>query len=421
MLTLYRILLYLALPYVVIRLLLRALRDNSYFARPQQRFGFSKIRPAGGGIWIHAVSVGEVNAIAPLVKTLMQRYPQKAITVTTMTATGSHRVQALFGGSVSHCYLPYDYQGAVKRFLQTINPCLGIVMETEIWPNLIDACYHNNIQLIYANVRMSARSFNGYRRFARLLVGVFAKVDAFAMQSEADAKRLLALGAPAEKISVTGSIKFDLSMPPSVTAAGASVRRQLGTGRSVLLAASTHDGEEAIVLAAFDIMRKQIPELLLLLAPRHPERCAAVQRGCQKQRLQTLLWSNKPITLAPDIDVLVVDTIGQLTCFIAASDVVFMAGSLVPVGGHNLLEAAALAKPAVFGPYMFNFEEIAKMFVAHHAGIQIQHPAELADVIAKLLLDPVARDKLGSNAATLLANNRGALDRLLKVIARVVN
>lgn len=417
MLIIYRLILYISLPVLIVRFLLRGLSNRSYFERITERFGFSETNPDPGGVWIHAVSVGEVNAAVPLVNRIMKTWPDKSITVTTMTTTGSDRVKKVFGSNVSHCYLPYDFPGAVRRFVKKISPQLGLVMETEIWPNLIFYCHQQGIPLIYTNVRLSERSWRGYNRFRYLFSKIFKLVSKFAVQSESDARRLIQLGAPEHKLSITGSLKFDINLPPSVNEAGESIRRQIGWNRPVLIAASTHEGEELAIIEVYHRIKSNLPELLLIIVPRHPERFTAVSKLCVKEGLNTIQRTEMSAELSADIEVLVVDTMGELPIFIAAGDVTFMGGSLVPVGGHNLLEAAALGQPVVFGPHMFNFAEISEMFLQHGAGVQVSGIDELAEVCERLLLDGVVRDQYGTQGEKLVQQNRGALEQVMALIS----
>ena len=421
MLAIYRLILYAFFPILVCRFALRGLRNKSYFYRIGERFGFSQINPAAGGIWIHAVSVGEVNAAVPLVNEIKKALPESAITVTTMTTTGSDRVRKVFGTSVAHCYLPYDYPGAVKRFVEKVSPGLGLVMETEIWPNLIYCCYRKQIPLIYTNVRLSERSWRGYNRFRHLFVRILKLVNRFAVQSEADAARLVKLGAPEEKISITGSLKFDIDLPQSISEAGESIRRQLGWNRPVLVGASTHEGEENILIQAFREIRAELQDVLLVVVPRHPERFSSVLKLCNKEGLSTSRRLDMSKELEPETDALVVDTMGELPVFISAGDVTFMGGSLVPIGGHNLLEAGALGRPVVFGPHMFNFSEISEMFLQHGAGIQINDVSELATVCLRLLQDAGMRDQYGTQGEKLVQQNKGALEQVMAMISDVVD
>ena len=417
MLVLYRIFLYLALPLVMLRLFYRALRDRRYFENIPQRLGFAG-RPgtSPGGVWIHAVSVGEVNAATPLVEHLLEHHPHRQITVTTMTPTGADRVLKTFAGRVRHCYLPYDYPGAVRRFLDAMRPCLGLVMETEIWPNLIARCHRLGVPMMYVNVRLSRRSHRGYYRFRKLIRPALQKVTRFAVQGKADAKRLIRLGAPPAAVVVTGNLKFDVVLPPSIGEAAQSVRRDLGRARPVWVVGSTHEGEEAQILDAFARVRKAFKSLLLVIVPRHPQRFNAVFRLCARRNYKTILRSEAPGKVHPDTDVYVADTMGELPLLIAAGDLAFIGGSLVPVGGHNVLEASAAGIPVVFGRYMFNFAEIADLLLQHAAGIQVMNADELAEVVRRLLADPQLRDQYANRGRELVEKNRGALGRICALV-----
>ncbi len=338
--------------------------------------------------------------------------------MTTMTTTGANRVVQVFGETVIHRYLPYDFPGSMRRFMSTINPELGIIMETELWPNLINVCHRNSVPLIYANVRLSERSFQGYQRVRWLFRPLLKTISRFAAQSEADAKRLIALGAPEHTVQVTGSLKFDLQMPASVVEAGHSIRRQIGQHRQVIVAASTHDEEELEMLNLFLRLKTRVPGLLLILTPRHPERFDGVFRLWQKTGVNVVRRSEFQNALTEDTEVLLVDEMGSLTQFISAGDITFMGGSLVPVGGHNLLEPAALGRVVVFGPHMFNFAEISRLFLELGAGIQVQEASELDAVMINLFEDTAMRNQYAQIGEKLVRENRGAL---LKVIGMVRN
>lgn len=422
MLTLYRIALYFALPVVMIRLLYRASRNKHYLSKIPQRFGFNLLLPKddgySNGIWIHAVSVGEVNAAVPLVKNLQDSFPDKAITITTMTPTGAERVRKVFADSVQHCYLPYDYPGAIKRFLNVLQPQLAMVMETEIWPNLIHECHSRQIPMIYTNVRLSARSHKGYLRFKKLFAPTLKKVSGFAAQAKADAERLIDIGANADTVEVTGSIKFEMTLPASVTEAAQSVRRELGWERPIWVAGSTHEGEEAQVIDAYLKARKQIENLLLVLVPRHPERFSAVFKLATQYGCKTVLRSQSNTKIPQATEIYVADTMGDLTLLIAASDVAFIGGSLVSVGGHNVLEACAAGVAVIFGTYMFNFQEISDLVLAKGAGIQVMDSDELCEVVVKWLNDPIIRNQYGSAGRALIEENKGALDKICAMVDR---
>ena len=422
MLTLYRAVLYLALPLVLLRLGLRIRRSHAYRSRFLERFGFqtNAQNPDPGGIWIHAVSVGEVNAAIPLINHILSAYPNHPLTVTTMTPTGSDRLISLFSNRVYHQYLPYDYPGAVNRFLKHVSPKLALIMETEIWPNVIHACHKKSIPIIYTNVRLSRRSYQGYERFRKLIEPTLQKINDFAVQVDADAQRLIQLGAREKSIHVTGNLKFDIPLAPSILEAAHSVRRNLGVDRPILVAASTHEGEETKVLEAFSLIRKTLDNTLLVLVPRHPERFTQVEKLCTKSGFTTSKRSLNKETIAPDTQVHLIDTMGELPLFLAACDVSFIGGSLVEIGGHNLLEANALGIPVIFGPHMFNFLEIADLALQKGSAIQVQDENELAKVTIKLLQDPILRDNCGSRGKELIEENRGSLEHVKTLISKAI-
>ena len=425
MLTLYRIALYIAFPVVLIRLLMRISRSRRYIDRLLQRFGFGLQSGASGGygnrIWIHAVSVGEVNAAIPLIHALQENYPDRPVTVTTMTPTGADTVARNFNHTVDHCYLPYDYPGAVKRFLNRLNPCMAIIMETEIWPNYIVECRYRDIPVIYANTRLSKKSWQGYVRFKKLISPILEKVDYFAVQTRADSERLVSLGVNQNRVRVTGSMKFELDIPASTLEAARSVRRNLGSDRPVLVAGSTREGEEAHVLKAFFDAKRAIPDLLLVLVPRHPERFRKVYRLCLRSEYKTILRTRSSGVIGSDVDIYVVDTMGELSLLIAAGDIAYIGGSLVPAGGHNLLEACAASVAVIFGPHMFNFQEISDRVLEKGAGVQIMNARELAEVIVRLVNDPVLRDQYGSHGKEFVDENKGALSGILKIVDRLIH
>ncbi|NKB65097.1 MAG: 3-deoxy-D-manno-octulosonic acid transferase [Gammaproteobacteria bacterium] len=418
MLTLYRFILYLISPIILGILALKAIRNPAFRPRLGQRFGFSTVNPIPGGIWIHAVSVGEVNAAMPLIQYALKNHPDLEITVTTMTATGSARVMSLFPQKIHHRYLPYDYPGAVSRFINTVKPSVAMIMETEIWPNLIDVCHRKKIPVIYTNARLSRRSYEKYQRIQRLIGPTLRKVDRFAVQGSADADRLIKLGAVPDTVSVTGNLKFDIPVPASLEEAAQDVRRHLGHDRFIWIAGSTHDGEEEQVIDAFRSIRESIPELLLVLVPRHPERFSLVARLCDREGFNLVRRSEHLEPVSMDTEIYLGDTMGELTLLLAASDVAFIGGSLVPIGGHNLLEANALGVPVVFGPHMHNFLEISQLVSNKGAGVEINDSDELANVVVKLLQDPVQRDQYGSRGKELVMENKGALGNIANILKK---
>jgi 3-deoxy-D-manno-octulosonic-acid transferase len=419
---LYSWLLRLLFPWIFIRLAWRARRNPDYLRRIGERFGFGTVLDDVPTVWIHAVSVGEARAAAPVVKRLFGLYPDHRILITNMTPTGSATVSSLFGDRVAHCYVPYDYPSAVRRFLDRARPVLGLIMETELWPNLFAECGHRNIPLIVANLRMSESSMRGYLRFAALTRETLAPVTLFAAQSNADAERIVSMGADPARVQVTGSIKFELALPASLLETAEVLRRDWGADRPVWLAASTHDGEDEPVLAAHAALRRQarFADALLVLVPRHPERFGAVVRLCRKLGFDTVQRSQAPGALKQSTAVLVGDTMGELQLFYAAADVAFVGGSLVATGGHNLLEASAVSKPVVFGPHMFNFSEIAGLTLERGAGVQIRHAAELAPAVGEYLGDANRRFAAGEAGRKMVEENRGALERTMSLVQHIL-
>lgn len=418
---LYIWLLRLLTPYVLLRIIWRGFSNPDYWRRIPERFGFiAPLRPPRP-VWIHAVSVGEVRAAVPLVHELAVRYPEHPLLITTMTPTGSAQVRELFGGSVAHCYAPYDYPSAVRRFLDRTSPVMALVMETELWPNIFHQCRARGIPVFVTNVRMSESSMRKYQRFAGLTRATLQQVTRFAAQAQADANRLLTLGAAPESVMVTGSIKFEINMGASMREAAEVLRLAWGQDRPVWLAASTHEGEEEPVLAAFAQLKKQarFANMLLVLVPRHPERFASVARLCKKNH-RIALRSETLGALDPAVEILVGDTMGELQLFYGAADVAFIGGSLVPTGGHNLLEASAVGRPVVFGPHMFNFQEISQMTLERGAGVQIQAPSELVAAVSDFLGNANRRDSAGEAGRKMVEENRGALAANMRIIEQLL-
>ncbi|MEA3291412.1 MAG: 3-deoxy-D-manno-octulosonic acid transferase, partial [Pseudomonadota bacterium] len=300
-----------------------------------------------------------------------------------------------------------------------LRPELAVIMETEIWPNLLRGCARRSIPVLFANVRLSEKSYRGYARFRSLFAPRLREVDAFAVQAEPDAERLIRLGARAESVHVTGSIKFDIRLPASVSEAAQSVRRELGRARPVWVAGSTHEGEEAALLELLGPLQKQHPRLLLVLVPRHPERFAGVSRLSARLGLRTARRSETRGPLGEGIEVYVGDTMGELPLLIAAGDAAFIGGSLVDTGGHNILEACAAGVPVLFGPHMFNFKQIAEMVVEQGAGVQVLDAGELEEVVNRFLHDAELRDRYGGAGLALIDQNRGALERIYVLLLEI--
>ncbi|MDH4570181.1 3-deoxy-D-manno-octulosonic acid transferase [Pseudomonas sp. BN414] len=418
--TLYTLLFHLGLPLVAVRLAWRAWRAPAYARRIGERFAFGLPAIKPGGIWVHAVSVGESIAAAPMVRALLERHPDLPITITCMTPTGSERIRALFGDKVQHCYLPYDLPWAAARFLDKVRPKLAVIMETELWPNHIHQCARRGIPVVLANARLSERSARGYARFAKLTAPMLAELSWIAVQTEAEAERFRTLGARPECVGVTGSIKFDLRIDPALLQRAAELRGQWGAdSRPVWIAASTHAGEDEIVLAAHKALLKQRPDALLILVPRHPERFGSVFELSRREGLTTVRRSTGAPVAATDA-VLVGDTMGELLFLYALADIAFVGGSLVPNGGHNLLEPAALGKPVLSGPHLFNFLEIAAQLRDAGALAEVADAEELAAQVGELWAEPGRAESMRDAGLGVLRANQGALERLLGGIARLL-
>lgn len=399
--------------------LIRGLGNRSYFDRLGQRFGFGY--PAmERSVWLHAVSVGEVQASVPLIRALKERFPNRRILVTTVTPTGTSRVRAVFGDSVEHCYVPFEFPHAVKNFFNSVNPDAALIMETEIWPNLYRGCGIRNVPLILANARISPRSVPGYRKLLPLIRETLSHGIIIAAQSESDADRFLSLGASSMRTRVTGNIKFDVELPAEVFQQGAAFQSEFFGDRPVWIAASTHEGEETKVLAAHRELLEQIAGLLLVLVPRHPERFSEV-RGLVEKSGFSVVSRTEGRACSKDTAVFLGDTMGEVPLFYAASDVAFVGGSLVPVGGHNLLEPAAQGLPIVTGPHLFNSQDIADMFVERKACRMVHDKEELVVAVAALFANPNEAKQLGQRSLALLEENRGALARLLVLLEPILS
>ena len=422
---LYSLLFHLGLPVLAGRLAWRAWHAPAYARRLGERFalGLPPLKP--GGIWLHAVSVGESIAAAPLVRELLARYPDLPITLTCMTPTGSERIQAMFGGTeyagrVQHCYLPYDLPWAAARFLDRVQPRLAVVMETELWPNHIHQCARRGIPVALANARLSERSARGYGRFSGLTAPMLAELSLIAVQTQVEAERFLALGARPECVTVTGSIKFDLQIDPALLARATALRQQWqAEARPVWIAASTHAGEDEIILAAHAELLRQWPEALLILVPRHPERFAAVHELCLRQGLATRRRSSAEALQAGD-QVLLGDTMGELLFLYALADIAFVGGSLVANGGHNLLEPAALGKPVLSGPHLFNFLDIAAQLREAGGLVEVGDAQALAHQVARLWREPESVREMREAGVGVMQANQGALARLLDGLRRLM-
>lgn len=415
---LYSLLLHLALPFIFLRLAWRAWRAPAYASRIGERFALGLDGLAPGGIWVHAVSVGESIAAAPMIRALMARHPDLPMTVTCMTPTGSERIRALFGDQVQHRYLPYDLPWAASRFLARLRPRLAVIVETELWPNHIHQCARRGIPVTLANGRLSERSARGYGRFARLTAPMLAELDWLAIQTDAEAARFRALGARAERVEVTGSIKFDLQIDPQLPLRAAQLRAEWqAQERAVWIAASTHAGEDEVILAAHRALLAVRPDALLILVPRHPERFTAVHELCRREGFETCRRSpGEPVQAGTQV--LLGDTMGELLFLYALADIAFVGGSLVPNGGHNLLEPAALGMPVLSGPHLFNFLEIAAQLREAGALGEVTNAASLGQRLNELFSRQGDAERMADAGLGVLRANQGALAKLLDGLSK---
>jgi 3-deoxy-D-manno-octulosonic-acid transferase len=403
---------YLLAPVVLGAMALRGFRDRSQWEGFSERFGLGGRVPGGRSIWVHAVSVGEVNAAVPLVNALLARFPDTPLVVTTGTATGRSRARAIFGTRVHVRYVPVDLPGSVRRFFDRTHPALAVILETEIWPNLYHRCGRLGIPLVMASARISPRSVSRYRRLVGLFRQALSHGIFIAAQSEQDAERFRSIGASSERTHVVGNIKFDFSLPPNIESQGAELRRLLGMDRPVWVAGSTHAGEEDVLLAAHRSVRGRFAQALLVLVPRHPPRFAEVAAALKEQGFNFVTRSSGA---APSgaTEVFLVDRLGELVSFYAAGDVAFVGGSLVTIGGHNLLEPASLGMPVLAGPNNFNSADVARLLVECGAVRLVDDAAGLAEAIGQLLANPAARAAMGANGRKAIEANRGAVSRLM--------
>jgi 3-deoxy-D-manno-octulosonic-acid transferase len=407
----YSALVHALLPLGLARLAWRARREPGYRAHLAERFGrYGVSRDSRPVIWLHAVSVGETHAAEPLVRALLERYPQHRILLTHTTPTGRRAGAALFGERVLQAYLPYDYPAAVARFLDRFAPVLGVLLETEIWPNLVHACKARAVPLHLVNARLSERSFRGYARVRALSREVFGALTAIAAQSEDDAQRLRALGA--RDVHVTGNLKFDVAAAPALVDRGRRWRADLGE-RRVLLAASTRDGEEALLL---DALPHLPPEALLVIVPRHPQRFDEIAALLEAR---TLAYRRRSagIAIAADVRVLLGDSMGEMPAYYAACDAAFVGGSLLPFGGQNLIEACAAGKPVLVGPHTYNFTQAARGAIEAGAALRVESAEELMRTAARLLQDRGALERMGERGIEFARAHQGATERVMAIIA----
>jgi 3-deoxy-D-manno-octulosonic-acid transferase len=410
----YIVIAYLLAPVVIGALALRGLRDRSHWRGFSQRFGLGT-KLTTDSIWVHAVSVGEVQAAVPLVHALLERFPAVPLVLTTVTPTGRARAQALFKSRVDVRYVPVDLPGSVRRFFERVRPRLAVILETEIWPNLYNRCGRLNVPLVLASARISPRSVNRYRRLVGLFRDALSHGIFIAAQSDEDAERFRSIGASPQRTHVIGNIKFDFGYPPDIAERGHELRRMLGEHRPVWVAGSTHAKEEDVLLDAHALIRQRYSNALLVLVPRHPPRFADVADALKDRGVPFVTRTSAAPAVA-DTQVFLLDTLGELPPFYAAGDVAFVGGSLVPIGGHNMLEPASLGEPIVAGPHNFNSADISRLLIERGAVKIVHNAAELSKVVGDLLSDPTARAQMGAVGRKVVDENRGAVARLMAFI-----
>jgi 3-deoxy-D-manno-octulosonic-acid transferase len=411
----YVLLTYLLAPVLIAFEAWQAVTRADHRGRLGQRLGLVPRSARAGSVWVHAVSVGEVQAAAGLVQALQSRHPGLPIVVSTVTPTGAQRARALFKDSVQHCYLPYDLPGSVRRFLDRVAPQVVVILETEIWPTLYAELGRRGIPLVLGSARLTTRSVGRYRRLASLIRDTLSHDILIGAQTPADAERFRMIGAPADRVQVSGNIKYDLEIPPAQVDAGRRLRSAWGAGRPVWIAGSTHEGEETAALAAHAAVRATHPDALLLLVPRHPQRFESVRQLLGKQGTRYQQRSNGLLP-APEDEVFLVDTLGELQMLYAATDIAFVGGSLVPIGGHNLLEPAVLGLPILSGPHTQNGPDIAELLAQSGALRVVGDGDELGAALRRWFDDPARARSDGECGRRAVEANRGAVARLVAMI-----
>jgi 3-deoxy-D-manno-octulosonic-acid transferase len=413
--SLYSLLLYLLMPLVLLYLLFRGLRSRDYLSRWSERFGFFDPPERTGGIWIHAVSMGEVNAATPLIRALENKYPDGPLIITTFTPTGSARVREVFGDRAFHVFSPLDLPGAVSRFLDRVKPRFAVILETEIWPNLLHQSARRNVPCMIANARISDHSIDTYRRFRRLTAGALRDVSRIAAQSRKDADRLVSIGAAGDRITVTGNLKFDIDLPAGLDGEGQAIRQQWGEKRPVLVAGSTHEADEKVLLSAFGSLLAEFPDALLVLVPRHPERFERAALAAKASGLTVARLSENG-ACPPGTQCFVVDAIGELLRYYAAGDIAFVGGTFAEIGGHNLLEPAALSRPVIVGPHTFNAPDIAAQLIDAGAAVRVESEQAAEEILLEWFRNPALIAGMGRAGFEQVQKGQGAVNRTLDVI-----
>lgn len=410
-------------PILLIVLLIRSINHPEYRQRLSERLGLLSKKLKTGGIIVHAASVGEVIALKPFITQLIAQYPNTAITVTTFTPTGSAQVTKLFGKQVQHCYLPLDNIISTQLFLQVLKPQAMVFMETELWPNLIAQCQAKNIKLMLVNGRLSDSSMRSYKKLSWLITPAIQRFDSILTQSQVNQDNYLAMGASTERCQLSGNLKFDISLNADVAAKQTELANLITEKRNIWLIASTHPGDEALALKAFELVKQQDSSALLIIVPRHPERFDQVTKLAQNAGNDVLKRSQKQaVTLSTNV--WIIDTLGELLAACALADVVIMGGSFNEIGGHNPLEPALFHKPVIVGPNMSNFKEVLAQLISAQAIVQIAEnntmPQTLATEVLSLLSDSTAAQLLGKNAYQVVQSNQGATQRSLTALRQLI-
>lgn len=410
---------WLALPLVLCRLFIRGRQEPGYRQHVSERLGFYRAKCTGPTLWVHAVSVGETRAAQPLVDAMLMAYPQHTIILTHMTPTGRVTGLALFGNNprVIQSYLPYDTNCMIGSFIRHFKPALCVLMETEVWPNLMAQCAQRHVPVALVNARLSARSLEKGLRFPALFGAAATRLACVAAQTESDARRIEQLGA--KNVHLTGNIKFDVTPPEDSKSKGDALRAQFG-GRRVLLCANTRDGEEELILGAMSALRER--DFLLVFVPRHPQRFDEVARLIDSHGFSHVRRSTMGAgALAPDIDVLLGDTMGEMFCYYQACDVAFVGGNLLPLGGHNLIEACVLGKPVLLGPHTFNFADAATNAIAEGAAMRVADADDLLLQASALLQDESRCQAMGERASRFAQQHRGASQRTMTLLQGILS
>jgi len=400
-------------------LLWKAQKETTELNNFSERLGYTPSLPIKPVIWLHAASVGEVIAATPLIDRLQQQFDQHLLVVTTMTATGARQARKALKGKGTQLMIPLDLPWFANRFLDSLKPEVAIIMETEIWPNLIHGCHQREIPLVFANGRLSERSMLSYQKFKETTEEVLADIYAVAAKSQEDAQRFIELGAPRDKVSVTGSIKFDINPAPELLEQGQVLKETLFGERPVWVAGSTHAGEDERLLEAHKLLLQEHSDAVLILVPRHPQRFDDVADLIESQEF-SFKRRSRDEGFEENDQVLLADTMGELMLMYAASDIAFVAGSLMPIGGHNLLEPASLGKPVLSGGHLFNFADVAETFDQHKALIRCSDPADIFAQLRPLVELPDLRRELGEKAMAVVESNRGALDKQFAIIEQAM-